>query len=287
MKPVRALSVMILIVGLTACSTTGRHDLSGMSFSDAPLIGKLVWYDLITEDVGAARAFYGSLFGWSFEEAEGVGGNDYFLARTGGVYVGGMVPMARPADGSNLSRWVPYASVTDVDEAVSRTTANGGRVAASARDLGIGRVAAIIDPEGAVIGLARSSIGDPDDATTTGGRGKVVWAELLAEDPTEAAAFYADVVGYRPKVIERRGGRYTLLEADGIARAGVLENPAENWDPTWLTYFGVADPAAAAARAESLGGKILLAPTPEVREGTLAIVADPSGAVLALQKWPL
>jgi hypothetical protein len=48
----------------------------------------------------------------------------------------------------------------------------------------------------------------------------------------------------------------------------------------------VADPAAAAARAESLGGRILLAPSPEVREGTIAIVADPSGAILALQKWP-
>jgi predicted enzyme related to lactoylglutathione lyase len=66
----------------------------------------------------------------------------------------------------------------------------------------------------------------------------------------------------------------------------VLQNPAEGWDPAWLTYFGVADPAAAAARAESLGGRILLAPSPEVREGTIAIVADPSGAILALQKWP-
>jgi predicted enzyme related to lactoylglutathione lyase len=37
----------------------------------------------------------------------------------------------------------------------------------------------------------------------------------------------------------------------------------------------------------SLGGKVVLAPRPDIRNGTLAVVADPSGAVLALQKWPL
>ena len=49
----------------------------------------------------------------------------------------------------------------------------------------------------------------------------------------------------------------------------------------------MADAAAAAKKAEALGGRILLAPKPEVRNGTLAIVTDPSGAALALQKWPI
>ena len=32
------------------------------------------------------------------------------------------------------------------------------------------------------------------------------------------------------------------------------------------------------------GGRVLLEPTPEVREGTMALLTDPTGAVLALQK---
>jgi predicted enzyme related to lactoylglutathione lyase len=48
----------------------------------------------------------------------------------------------------------------------------------------------------------------------------------------------------------------------------------------------VADPAALAARAASLGGTVLLAPDPDVRKGSLAVVADPSGAIVALQKYP-
>jgi hypothetical protein len=145
-------------------------------------------------------------------------------------------------------------------------------------------VAVIIDPEGAVIGLARSDIGDPDDRTTAAAPGRIVWTELLSDDSGASAAFYGAVVGYDVKLVERRGGTYTMLSNRGVERAGILQNPSGDWDPTWLTYIGVEDPAAAAARAESLGGEILLAVSPDVREGSLAVVADPTGAVLVLQK---
>jgi hypothetical protein len=49
----------------------------------------------------------------------------------------------------------------------------------------------------------------------------------------------------------------------------------------------VADPTAMAARAEQLGGTVLLRPNPNARAGTLAIVADSTGAAVALQKWPI
>jgi predicted enzyme related to lactoylglutathione lyase len=74
-----------------------------------------------------------------------------------------------------------------------------------------------------------------------------------------------------------------MLRAGGLDRAGILRNPTE-WRSQWLTYFGVEDPAAAAEKAAALGGTVLLEPTPEVREGTMALVIDPTGAVLALQK---
>jgi len=45
------------------------------------------------------------------------------------------------------------------------------------------------------------------------------------------------------------------------------------------------DPATAAVLAESLGGKIILSASQELRDGTMAIATDPSGAVLVLQNW--
>jgi hypothetical protein len=66
---------------VTACTAVSRTDFGNMSFSTEPLLGKVIWHDLITEDVDAAREFYGGLFGWTFEDSTGPGGDDYVLAR--------------------------------------------------------------------------------------------------------------------------------------------------------------------------------------------------------------
>jgi len=169
---------------------------------------------------------------------------------------------------------------------VARSSSAGGRVVAAARNVSFGRVAAIVDSQGAVVGLARSSIGDPDDKTTAAAPGRPVWTELLADDPEVAATFYRTLAGYDVQTVQRRGGEYILLASDGVNRAGILENPADgDYMPVWLTAFGVTDPQAAAAKAESLGGKIILPASPDLRDGTTAIITDPSGAVLVLQSW--
>lgn len=281
----RILAAVLLITGIAACTTSSRPDLSGMSFSSEPLTGKIIWYDLITEDLDDAKQFYGGMFGWEFEDAQGPGGNAYAVARSGNVYVAGMVAIAPPDDGSSFSRWLPYVSVPDVDAAVLRGTNAGASVAVSARNVDLGRVAAIIDPEGAVIGLVDSNFGDPDDKTTSAAPGRPVWTELIANDVRAEAEFYLALGGYDVRTIDRRGGEYTLLASDGVDRAGIFEKPGDELDPVWLTYFGVDDPATAAERAVSLGGTILLPVSDELRDGTMAVVSDPTGAILVLQLW--
>jgi len=284
MTTTRILTSALAALVMASCTTASRPDLSGMSFSSEPLVGKFVWHDLITNDIDAARRFYGELFGWSFEASTGPGGRDYIVARDGAVYVAGLVPVTDRPDGEDVSRWLPYVSVGDVDAALARSIAAGGTVAVGARNVSLGRVAAVIDNQGAVLGLARSRFGDPDDLTTRAAPGRAVWSELLADDPGEAATFYADVVGYQARTIERRGGEYTLLVASSADRAGILEKPADGIVSTWLTHFGVRDPESAARRVEALGGRVLLAPSPELRDGSMAVVTDPAGAVLVLNK---
>ena len=283
MKLARYLYTLFLSVLLLSCTTTQGPDITGMSFSDEPLIGKAIWHDLVTEDPVAAEQFYEGLFGWSFEKATGSGGHAYSVARSGSVWVAGIIAVDTPADGKTVSRWLPYLSVDDVDRAVEASVSAGGSVAATARNVPLGRVAAIIDREGAVIGLGRSDIGDPDDITTAAAPGRVIWNELLTNNVAASTEFYRRVVGFDARTIKRRGGEYTLLSHNGIDRVGLLDNPVENWTPIWLTYFGVKDAATAAARAEELGGQILVPVSPEVREGTMAVVRDPTGALLALQ----
>ena len=83
------------------------------------------------------------------------------------------------------------------------------------------------------------------------------------------------------------GASYAVLKHDA-ARAGVFRLPDSKKDvpPNWLPYVFVTDPAGLAARVPGLGGRVLLAPRSELRKGTLAVVADPTGAVVALQKYP-
>ena len=274
-----------LLLGLpTGCVSTPGTDTSAMSFSHEPLVGKVVWNDLVTQDLDVARRFYGELFGWTFEQTTAPGGQPYLLARSGRIFVAGMVAVTSPPKDVILSRWLPYVSVSDVDASVARATAGGATVVVGARDVNLGRVAVIEDKEGAVLGLARSRIGDPDDTTTAPGPGRVVWTELLANDPDSASQFYQTVIGVTAHTIERHGGPYTLLSGQGTDRAGILKNPSDDAAPVWLTYFGVEDPVSAAARVEALGGKVVLPPSPQLRDGTMAVVTDPTGALFALQK---
>lgn len=268
----------------TGCTSTAAVDTSAMSLSSAPLIGKVVWNDLVTEDLDSARRFYGELFGWTFERSEGRSHRPYVLARSGKFYVAGIVQAPPHSDGSSWSRWLPYVSVDDVDTSVAKAIVAGAEVAVPAQNVGIGRVAVIVDDEGAVIGLARSHVGDPDDITTTPAAGHVVWTELLANDPVSEARFYEGVIGYAVRTIDRAGGRYRLLTYDGSDRAGILRNPSEQAVPVWLTYFGVDDPAAAADRVAALGGNVVLPPSAQLRGGSMTVVTDPAGALLVLQK---
>jgi predicted enzyme related to lactoylglutathione lyase len=279
------LPVLALAFLIVACSATAPGPAAGFSLSSEPLLGKFVWHDLVTDDPVKARQFYSGLLGWEFEQTMHPLGGDYTLISLDGQFVGGMVSLADPA-GADYSRWLPYLSVADVDSAVRFTESAGGSAVVAPLELGnVGRAAAVTDPQGAVVGLLRSRVGDPDDSFPPA-QGRVVWDELLAADAAMAARFYGSLAGLEASTITRRGGEYTLLRAQGRDRAGIMERPDARVNPLWLTHFAVADVTAAARRAAELGGKVLLAPSPELREGTFAVVTDPGGAILALAQRP-
>jgi len=287
MNQLRTFLTVILLAGITACASTTTSLMSGMSLSDEPLTGKFVWHDLVTTDLEADKRFYTGLFGWTYEQRRGPNGNPYTLARSGDRFVAGMVVEPQPKDGGVISRWLGYLSVPDLGVAVKQNGAAGGSAVVERLDISdYVSVAAIIDPQGAVLGLAQSNIGDPDDSQA-GTPGRVVWNELLANDPVAAAQFYKALAGYKVDVQQRNGGEYTLLIADGVKRAAILQNPMDGVEPLWLTYFGVQDVKAATAKVGGLGGRVLLAPAADIRDGMQALVVDPSGALLALQQLPL
>ena len=279
------LATVGMLVITSACTTINGPASSGVTLSEEPLLGKFVWHDLITDDVDAAREFYGELFGWTFETTTRPANDDpYTLIKSGEKYVGGIVQLDDPEDGTDYSRWLGYVSVEDVHIAASLTVEAGGNVLVQPFTVpGIGYVAGIQDPQGAVLGVIRSKVGDPSDDPEPG-PGAVVWNELVADDAQTAAEFYESLTGLEQSNIERRGGTYTLLKSGPVARAGILQNPGSELLPNWITHFSVANPLATSATAIRAGGNILIEPSPEFREGTVALLTDPTGAIFMVQR---
>ena len=111
-----------------------------------------------------------------------------------------------------------------------------------------------------------------------------LWSEVWTDDVAAAADYYRSTFGYDVKEQIIAGESHTLLVTGTIPRVGLVKKSDPEIANTWVTFIRVADVDAVVSRAESLGGTVLMAPTPEVRNGNVAIVADPHGAGFVVQE---
>src|SRR5689334_3250718 len=107
---------------------------------------RFVWYELVTSDVDAALAFYGRLLGWESQEFPG-GDHRYVIISAKGKGVGGA--MALP-EGMSQPFWLGYIGTEDIETAVGKFSAAGGKLHRGPWDIpDVGRLALISDPQGA------------------------------------------------------------------------------------------------------------------------------------------
>ena len=258
--------------------------------------GKIVWRDLLTNDVDASKRFYGTLFGWQFEAigtSAGFGSDSvYTLIRHEGELIGGMIDTVELNGRSDISQWIIGMSVDDLDEAVASATASGGEVLTPPTDLQRrGRMAVIQDREGAIISLLQTRDGDPasQEPVING----FLWDELWTSDFESATEFYTDIAGMEVDDREYVASddeeqlTYRLLQSGGEPRVGIMPNPLPDLSSVWVSYLRVEDPADIAARVAGQGGRVIVEAQPRSIGGEVAFVAGPSGAGIALQTWPL
>ena len=247
------------------------------------LPGKFVWADLVTDDVPAARTFYGRLFGWTFRDV-----GNYIIASNEERPLCGMFQRPRPANQPEAKpRWLGFISVSSVERAQRAVTKAGGRVLAEPRKMPRrGDQAIFADAEGVVFGVIRSSSGDPQDFLPE--PGDWIWIQLLSRNARKAAEFYRDVGGY--EIIENAVGNGSsdyVLASKGYARATVRTIPParKQVQPNWLPFVRVKNVVESVGQARQLGGKALLEPKPELFGGKVAVIADPTGAAIGLLEW--
>jgi predicted enzyme related to lactoylglutathione lyase len=247
------------------------------------LTGKFVWADLFAEDDKAAMQFYSELLGWTWRTI-GSGADTYHLAENDGVPIAGLVQRNRQKGEVAGGIWIAFLSVPDARASAEQIVSLGGKTLVPVVQVnGRGDFAIFSDPAGALFGIARSDSGDPADFQSR--LGDWIWIQLAVKDSVRSADFYAAVGGY-DKIArwDVNSDDDLLLSAGGYARAGVSKVD-DNRPAVWVPFVRVADAADAAARAQALGATLLLPPREDVPGGDLAVVADPTGAVVGLMTW--
>lgn len=115
--------------------------------------GTFYWNELITTDPAAGAAFLSDLVGGYEVREMPMPDGTYRVLMRDGRPVGGVMALAGLPPGTP-PHWQSYLAVDDVDAAVRRATELGGRTIREPFDVeGVGRIAVIKDPQGAVLSL--------------------------------------------------------------------------------------------------------------------------------------
>lgn len=112
--------------------------------------GAISWNELNTRDTGGAKAFYGAVFGWSFQDDDMGEMGTYTTLKLGEDMVGGMLNMnERGVPEEVPAHWLVYFAVEDTDATIAQAKQAGGRVMVEPIDIPPGRFAILTDPHGA------------------------------------------------------------------------------------------------------------------------------------------
>ena len=118
--------------------------------------GAFSWCELSVAEPAKAAEFYGSLFGWTFDTMD-MGQGPYRVIKMGNEALGGIMALA--PGGPPVPMWGCYITVADCDKTAAAAKATGGTVCAPPFDIpGVGRMAVLQDPQGAVFNVIAYSM---------------------------------------------------------------------------------------------------------------------------------
>jgi uncharacterized protein len=131
-------------------------------------MSRVVHFEIQADDVERAKAFYATVFEWSFQDYSQVTNSTYWGVVTGpedqpGIN-GGLLqrPAPAPAEGQGTNSYVCTMSVSDYDETERRILDAGGKVALPKMALkGMAWQGYYLDTEGNTFGIHQS---DPEAA---------------------------------------------------------------------------------------------------------------------------
>ena len=114
--------------------------------------------------------------------------------------------------------------------------------------------------------------------------GAFSWNELMTTDVATAKSFYGKLFNWDMHDEKTPDMDYTMAKVGDQEIAGIMEIPpdAQGAPTAWGGYVTVDDVDKQAARAEQLGGKILMPARDIPNVGRFSVISDPQGAMLTL-----
>jgi len=124
---------------------------------EAPQVaaGDWTWNELMTTDTAAALAFYEGVFGFSRQPWDMGAQGIYYILNHGDKPRAGLMATPKPESGSF---WIPYVAVAACDASMNKAKELGAEVVVPPTDIpDVGRIAAFVDPTGAVLGILQAA----------------------------------------------------------------------------------------------------------------------------------
>jgi predicted enzyme related to lactoylglutathione lyase len=112
-------------------------------------------------------------------------------------------------------------------------------------------------------------------------KGQFIWHELITADTKSAAGFYSKAARLKTQPAPSDAS-YTMFVGGGQPMGGLLGVATMGGSPRWLSFIVTTSTDETARQAQSLGGKVLKAPTDLPSGGRAAILQDPQGAEFAV-----
>ncbi|MCW3037973.1 MAG: Glyoxalase/bleomycin resistance protein/dioxygenase [Actinobacteria bacterium] len=201
--------------------------------------GDVAYASLLVPDLGRAKAFFGSVLDWTF----GPGSSEQ------GAQVEGLSMSHGLWGGQERSNLLLCVAVDDVDTAVERVWAAGGRVE-EPTDEPYGRLANCVDDQGMAFSLFTPPPGTPSPRGPLNGErhGDLSYLTLEVVDSARTRRFFGEVLGWRfsPGRVEDGWNVEGVVPMSGLHGGHAVD--------TTLPMYRVDDVAAAVERVRAAGG---------------------------------
>lgn len=215
-------------------------------------MNNFVWTDLSTLHVEAAKIFYSKLFDWMYYDA-----SNYHMAYSKGKEAAAIFQMPDKFKKMQLaSYWMPYISITDIDNVVLKAIKLGAKVGLLPFSFNEkSKIAVIKDPSGASISLCE---GFSMNGLTDGSKnGQFSWFERIGDLSSEVKVFYEELFSWK---FDAEGDGFMISKEDGKPFASMKTNIniPEEGGSFWIPSFNVDSLQEAKAVVLENGGEVVL-----------------------------